>query len=79
MPRIRLAHWHDGHAPGDGIDVDDDVLRALMRDGRVSEILPDGPQFTEGGVVPSGVSAAVNENGETEAVEAAPKRRKASP
>jgi hypothetical protein len=79
MPRIRLAHWHGAHAPGDEIDVDDDVLRALLRDGRVNELLPGRPRFAEGGVVPSGMSTAVNESGEVEAVEAAPKRRKASP
>lgn len=79
MPRIRLAYWHGGHAPGDEIDVDEDTLRSLMRDGRVNELLPDGPKFAEGGVVPSGLSTAVNDGGEPEAVEAAPKRRKGSP
>lgn len=40
MPRIRLAYWHDGHAPGDEIDVTVEEAAALSRDGRVAEILP---------------------------------------
>lgn len=79
MPRIRLAHWHGGHAPGDVITVDDDTLRALQRDGRVNEVLPDEPEFAEGGVLPPGMSLEYNAIGEPEAVEAPPKRRKASP
>lgn len=39
MPRIRLAFWHDGHAPGDEIDVTDGDLPALQRDGRVAHVL----------------------------------------
>lgn len=75
MARIRLAHWHGGHAPGDVIDVDAETLRALQRDGRVNEVLPE-PEFAEGGVLPSGLSEAVNDSGEPEAVEAPPKRRR---
>jgi len=41
MPRIRLAHWHDGHLPGDVIEVDPERLRGLQRDGRVAAVLPD--------------------------------------
>jgi len=74
MPRIRLAHWHDGHAPGDEIDVDDDLMRSLQRDGRVNAVLPD-EVFAGGGFLPAGLSEAVNETGEPEAVEAPPKRR----
>lgn len=41
MPRIKLAHWHDGHAPGDETDVTDEQLKALIRDGRVAEVVDD--------------------------------------
>lgn len=39
MPRIRLAYWHGSHKPGDEVDVSDDELRDLTRDGRVAEVL----------------------------------------
>ena len=39
MPRIRLAYWHGRHKPGDEVDVSDDELRDLTRDGRVAEVL----------------------------------------
>lgn len=80
MPRIRLAHWHDGHAPGDEIDVDPDTARALQRDGRVNAVLPDDePEFAEGGVLEPAASEVVNDTGEAEEVVAPPKRgRKAA-
>lgn len=44
MPRIRLAFWHDGHAPGEEIDVAEADLPALRRDGRVADVLTaEGP------------------------------------
>jgi ABC-type glycerol-3-phosphate transport system substrate-binding protein len=70
MPRIRLAHWHDGHAPGDVITVDDEALRALARDGRVNELLPDEPE-----PAPEPLPEAAPEP----VAEEPPKRRKASP
>jgi hypothetical protein len=39
MPKIALAYWHGGHAPGDEIDVTDAELKALRRDGRVAAVL----------------------------------------
>lgn len=72
MPRIRLAHWHDGHAPGDVIDVDEDTCRALRRDGRVNEVLPE---YAEGGFLPA-AAEATNDTGEPEAVVPAPRKRK---
>lgn len=39
MPRIKLAHWHGPHAPGDEIDVDDAALKSLVRDGRVATVV----------------------------------------
>ena len=39
MARIRLAHWHDGHKPGDEITVADEQVAGLVRDGRVAEVL----------------------------------------
>ncbi|MFF1709318.1 hypothetical protein [Streptomyces sp. NPDC058268] len=44
MPRIKLAHWHDGHAPGDEIDVNDTELKELRRDGRVASVVETVPQ-----------------------------------
>lgn len=44
MTRIRLAFWHDTHQPGDEIDVTDDQLAALQRDGRVAAVLKPTPQ-----------------------------------
>ncbi|MGW4728849.1 hypothetical protein ACWEQC_06660 [Streptomyces shenzhenensis] len=42
MPRITLAHWHDGQAPGTELTVDDAELAALRHDGRIADVL-DGP------------------------------------
>lgn len=39
MPRIQLAHWHKGHPPGAELDVTDDELAQLKRDGRVAAVL----------------------------------------
>ncbi|MBW1600896.1 hypothetical protein JJV70_02015 [Streptomyces sp. JJ66] len=39
MARIRLAHWYRGHVPGDEIDVADDEVKALERDGRVAAVI----------------------------------------
>lgn len=61
MARIRLAHWHDGHNPGDEVDVPDDELPGLVRDGRVAEIL-------DGRLLPPAVATAVNATGEPEPV-----------
>lgn len=41
MPRIELAFWHGKHKPGDVIQVTEDEVRALRRDGRVAKVLPD--------------------------------------
>lgn len=76
MPRIRLAHWHDGHAPGAEIDVTADQLRALQRDGRVNEVLAE---YDSGGPLPLDPPPAFNGTDEPEAVMPAPKRgRKAA-
>lgn len=47
MPRIKLAHWHGSHQPGDEIDVTDSELAALRRDGRVAEVLGDSSASPE--------------------------------
>lgn len=39
MPRIKLAHWHGDHAPGEEIDVTDEELAGLTRDGRVAGVV----------------------------------------
>ena len=41
MPRIRLAYWHGPHAPGDEVDVTDEELKPLQRDGRVAAVLDE--------------------------------------
>jgi hypothetical protein len=77
MTRIRLAHWHDGHQPGDEINVDPDQLRALQRDGRVAKVLDT---YDRGGVLPPATVEVVNDTGEPEPVVVPPKRaRKAEP
>ncbi|WP_326806646.1 hypothetical protein OHB04_02320 [Streptomyces sp. NBC_01775] len=44
MARIRLATWHGGHAPGEVVEVPDDQVPGLRRDGRVAEVVADEPQ-----------------------------------
>jgi hypothetical protein len=39
MAHIRLASFYDGHSPGDVIEVADDMVRPLRRDGRVAEVV----------------------------------------
>lgn len=39
MPRIKLANWYGARKPGDEIDVDEVLLKALRRDGLVAEVL----------------------------------------
>lgn len=76
MPRIRLAHWHDGHLPGDVIDVDPEQLRGMQRDGRVAEVLG----YDEGGVLTPGMVEAVATADAPEPVVVPPKRaRKPEP
>ncbi|MET9140575.1 hypothetical protein [Streptomyces parvulus] len=41
MTAIKLAHWHNGRAPGARVEVTDEELALLQRDGRVAEVLPD--------------------------------------
>jgi hypothetical protein len=49
MPRIKLANWYGDRKPGDEMDVDDVLLKALSRDGIVAEVL-DAP--AEPGLTP---------------------------
>lgn len=39
MPRIRLAAWYGGAAPGSELDVDDVQLKELTRDGLVAALV----------------------------------------
>ncbi|MDX5566918.1 hypothetical protein PYK79_31800 [Streptomyces sp. ID05-04B] len=57
MHRVTLSSWHDGQAPGTELDVDDDELAALRRDGRVAEARP----YDDGGVLEPGLTEAVND------------------
>ncbi|MCF2130113.1 hypothetical protein L1I79_27325 [Strepomyces sp. STD 3.1] len=41
MTAIKLAHWHNGRAPGARVEVTDEELAQLQRDGRVAEVLPN--------------------------------------
>jgi len=43
MPRIKLAFWHGDKRPGEEIDVTDEDLAALRRDGRVATVLTAPP------------------------------------
>ncbi|WP_328439378.1 hypothetical protein OHA71_23860 [Streptomyces sp. NBC_00444] len=73
MPRVILAHWHDGRAPGDELIVTDEELADLRRDGRIADVL-DGP-----GAQPEPSSTAVPEDqaaAEPEPEEPAPAGRK---
>lgn len=40
MTRVKLASWYDGHAPGDVVDVPDELVGPLRRDGRIASVLP---------------------------------------
>ncbi|GAA2216973.1 hypothetical protein GCM10010400_72830 [Streptomyces aculeolatus] len=42
MAHIRLASFYAGHSPGDVIEVADDMVRPLWRDGRVAAVV-DAP------------------------------------
>lgn len=68
MPRIKLAFWHGDHKPGDEIEVNEDELAALRRDGRVAEVLG----YDQGGSLPAALVEARNESDEPEAVISAP-------
>lgn len=39
MPRIRLAAWYGGAAPGTELDVDDVQLKEMTRDGLVAALV----------------------------------------
>lgn len=39
MARIKLAHWYGGHKPGDEIEVADEEMPGLVRDGRVAKVV----------------------------------------
>ena len=68
MAYVRLACWMNGAAPGDVVEVADDAVKALTRDGRVSEVLPGR---TDGG------EGWVDEAGDVQpAADAAPARRR---
>ncbi|MGC4918629.1 hypothetical protein [Streptomyces albogriseolus] len=43
MTTIVLAHWYDGRPPGSELDVDDEQLRNLRRDGRVAAVVEQPP------------------------------------
>lgn len=73
MPRIRLAFWHDGHAPGEEIDVADDDLPALRRDGRVAQVLDtEEPTPAQQPPVQSETAAAPEPSPESEPVKTGP-------
>ncbi|GAA0637240.1 hypothetical protein GCM10009535_11960 [Streptomyces thermocarboxydovorans] len=39
MPRIKLSSWYGDHKPGDEIDVDEVLLKALRKDGVVAAVV----------------------------------------
>lgn len=72
MARIKLASWYGDKAPGEEMDVDDVMLKALRRDGLVAEVVVDESAHDNGGALEPGAVEAVNDTGQPEAVEAAP-------
>jgi hypothetical protein len=48
MPRIKLANWYGDKAPGEELDVDDVMLKALRRDGMVAEVVEEQPAQVAG-------------------------------
>jgi hypothetical protein len=74
MARIELAYWHDDKAPGDIIEVSDEDLKALMRDGRVARVLDD-ESTPEAPAEPSPVPAAPATEAAAADTPAAPRRR----
>ena len=68
MPRIKLAYWHGGSAPGDEIDVTGDELAALQRDGRVAEVV----NYHSGDSLDPVPAESTSDSGEAEVIEAAP-------
>lgn len=76
MPRIKLANWYGDHKPGDEIDVDDVLLKALHRDGLVAETLeaPAEPAPTPQQERPAQPEPAVEQRAEP-AAETGRKRR----
>lgn len=41
MPRVELSYWHRDHSPGDVVEVSEEELAALTRDGRIAQVLDD--------------------------------------
>jgi hypothetical protein len=39
--RVRLANWHGRIAPGSVVEVPDDEVPGMRRDGRIAEVLPE--------------------------------------
>ena len=74
MPRITLAHWHAGRAPGEELDVSDEELAQLRRDGRVAAVHDEQP--TPG---PDPVPAEPEPEPEHQEGEAEPVPEEASP
>lgn len=72
MAHIRLASFYDGHSPGDVIEVADDMVRPLRRDGRVAAVV-DAPA-PEPAPEPEPLSA---DEPEPEAVPSPKRRRRA--
>jgi hypothetical protein len=66
MARIRLAHWRDGKAPGEVVEVPDEELKALVRDGRVAEVIEGDPQA---GPAPEAAVDAPQPDGQVESGE----------
>ncbi|GGU52621.1 hypothetical protein [Streptomyces lavendofoliae] len=74
MARIELAYWHDDKTPGDIIEVSDEDLQALIRDGRVARVLDDEP-MPEAPTEPAPVPAAPATETAAADTPAAPRRR----
>ncbi|MGW5509881.1 hypothetical protein ACWEV9_19215 [Streptomyces albogriseolus] len=61
MTTIVLAHWYDGRPPGSELDVGEEQLRQMRRDGRVASVVaqpPAEPAPAPAEAVPLGEPAA---------------------
>lgn len=51
--RVTLAYPYDGHEPDETIDVDDELGRRLVREGRARLALRDAPVESDSGGIPA--------------------------
>lgn len=62
MKKVRLSFWYKGSNPGDVIEVSEEELAVMKRDGRVAEVL-DGDKTKPAKGVQSPENKKANEEG----------------